>query len=868
MLSGPREQNFSAGRNPGGRQNDNRNEGNRNIGGTRTVTTVTETTFPDVLQDVSIVPYIRSQAVKFAADGLRPNRRVYFFFDDVDVTDYIMQANEVTLTQNNDVAIFNAGFSNNDVLVSSANTSQTASLLQSTRFFDFDNATESLRDDAKPRKRRRILRWVDNERSLRFAENENFEGSVTANTGTVAALRVRQVSDLESFFADSSQNTIVLPRHTSSVANNYWGTDGANTVVLIPRKGKRSRSVRAHIAGFDNVTRTLTLSNTALSLGLSNSSIVEINTTSLAFEESSRPGFYTDYEGKIAGLFVIPPAMFRTGDRIFRIIDDPNNDPADCTTRADYRFIAQGLHQVKEDITITTTTTTTLPAEPTRPRRESSGEGPPDPIAQTFFVNEAEYPNGVFISSVGLYFYNKDEVLPVTVQIRPTVNGYPHSYKVLEYAEATLGAEYVTTSDDASIETKIPFEVPIYLEPGEYALVVKSDSLEYEVFVSELGEKIIGTDRIVSEQPYVGSFFKSQNASTWDAIQLEDLTFNLYKCVFNASGSVSFYNQAPEGSLAADAIYTHISDLKLPNTEISYVHSYDSGATTVSYTPDKNFRTDAGRITVGTTTGQYRLTASLGTSDTDISPIIYNKSGIFSPIENYIDNGELSSDDITIVDPGYYQDNISATVPVTITDYRTGTQATATANVNASGNIANIVITSAGSGFINTATATVSGANVANGDVAATLTISSETDPSGGPILAKYISRDVTLAEGFDAGDLRVFLTAYKPSGTDIKVYYKVKAADDPDAFEDKGYTLMNQKTLSTQYSAVNDFNDSIEYEFEPYDTINSISYSTATTTYTTFNQYAFKIALMSNDTTVVPIVYDFRAVALPPMNT
>ena len=117
-----------------------------------------------------------------------------------------------------------------------------------------------------------------------------------------------------------------------------------------------------------------------------------------------------------------------------------------------------------------------------------------------------------------------------------------------------MDSERITLSTDASVETKIKFDVPIYLEPGEYALVIKSDSLEYEVFVSEIGSKIIGTDRIVSRQPYLGSFFKSQNASTWDAIQLEDLTFNLYKCVFGTSGSITFLNQAP--TVNAIVLYT------------------------------------------------------------------------------------------------------------------------------------------------------------------------------------------------------------------------------------------------------------------------------------------------------------------------
>lgn len=39
--------------------------------------------------DVSINPYIREQVVSFIATGLKPNTRLYFFFDDVNVTQYV-----------------------------------------------------------------------------------------------------------------------------------------------------------------------------------------------------------------------------------------------------------------------------------------------------------------------------------------------------------------------------------------------------------------------------------------------------------------------------------------------------------------------------------------------------------------------------------------------------------------------------------------------------------------------------------------------------------------------------------------------------------------------------------------------------------
>lgn len=831
-----------------------------------TVTTVTTQKFDNGVIDVSIIPYMRHKLVQFNAEGLRPNRRVYFFFDDESIDDYIINTDELTLVEDN-VQVFNAGTSNNDTITGVINGGR-ATVVQAGRFFDFTNSTPSLNDDAKPKQRRRILRLANS--SLKFANAEGFIGSVTGTTGTVGALRIRGGETLQNFFANSSSNTIQLPVKTSVVANNYWGTDGSNTIILMPRRHRRGRTVRAYITGFNNVNQILYLSNTAGGLASSGGEEDDEITSNGSNQVSWTIGgeHRTDYEGKISGIFSIPPAKFRTGERIFRIIDDPANDPADCTTRAEYRFIASGLQLVKNDVVVTSTKTVILPPPPTvRPRPRPPEGNRRDPIAQTFFVDASEHPNGVFISSVGLYFYNRDEVLPVSIQIRPTVNGYPHSYEVLPYAEASLSAEYVKTSTDASLETKIKFDVPIYLEPGEYALVVKSDSLQYEVFVSELGSKVLGTNSIVSEQPYLGSFFKSQNSSTWDAIQLEDLTFKLYKCVFNTAGNVTFYNENPEVNTPADVMFAHIDDTKVPNTSIQYVHSYEGVTPVDGYIPDTNFRPASGRVTISTAAGQYRLKAFLSTNDTDVSPVIMNKSGAFLAIENTIDNAEFSADDFTIVSPGYYSANANSTVPLIVSDYRgTSTQTVAYANVNSSGNVSNIYVVSSATGFINTASVRVSCDNATTQN--AVIKLSSETDASGGPAIAKYISRTVTLAEGFSAGDLRVFLTAYKPSGTDIKVYYKVKSADDSDLFADKGYQLMNQKTKASIYSGKNNYGEGIEYEFEPYDASNAISYSTSTTTYSSFDQFSIKIVLLAEDTTNVPIVYDMRAIALPAMST
>ena len=69
-----------------------------------------------------------------------------------------------------------------------------------------------------------------------------------------------------------------------------------------------------------------------------------------------------------------------------------------------------------------------------------------------------------------------------------------------------------------SVSTTFNFDSPVYLQEGqEYALVVLSNSLDYKIWITQMGETdVSGTNRIISSQPYLGSLFKSQNNTTWD----------------------------------------------------------------------------------------------------------------------------------------------------------------------------------------------------------------------------------------------------------------------------------------------------------------------------------------------------------------
>jgi len=83
-----------------------------------------------------------------------------------------------------------------------------------------------------------------------------------------------------------------------------------------------------------------------------------------------------------------------------------------------------------------------------------------------------------------------------------------------------------------------------------------------------------------------------------------------------------------------------------------------------------------------------------------------------------------------------------------------------------------------------------------------------------GNALSKYISNKVNFANGRFAEDMKVFLTAYKPAGTDLKVYAKIHNSNDPQSFDDKSWTLLSAELgVGTVSSSVNK-NDYIDLSF------------------------------------------------------
>jgi len=163
-----------------------------------------------------------------------------------------------------------------------------------------------------------------------------------------------------------------------------------------------------------------------------------------------------------------------------------------------------------------------------------------DPLAQSFLVEDE---TGCFLTSCDVFFRTVDDMdVPVVFQLRSMENGLPTT-KILPGSEIVLDPSDIQTSSDGSIATNVQFKSPVYVEGGkEYAIALASNSTKYTVYISRIGENDLLTDTFISNQPYLGSLFKSQNNTTWEPSQWEDLKFTLYRADFIESGSVEFYS--------------------------------------------------------------------------------------------------------------------------------------------------------------------------------------------------------------------------------------------------------------------------------------------------------------------------------------
>jgi hypothetical protein len=439
-----------------------------------------------------IIPFLRSRNIEFVAKRMRPRTQFYAFFDKVAMTDYCVP-------KLLEISMVSGTFAVGETVVG---------YLPGTTLRNSDNT---------------LIRF-------RVAQSNHKYGAYNSPT---------QTFDLNPY-----EDTLTLAQNYSSTA----------TVLNID---------------------TFSLGATADSefYGRVVADMVLVGQTSGAQATVRDIRLVSDRNGTLIGsLFIPDPASptepeFETGRKTLLLTANRNNNPipGSFNSQAEVVFTSSGeLNTTQEtvistrnadvqrtQVTDTTTvsqTVSTLTRSTTAETRTVTNQNWYDPIAETFLVTD---DGGIFVTSLDVFFATKDDNIPVTCQIRTTQVGTPTS-TIIAFSQVTLESSQVQTSNDGSVATRFTFSSPVYLEGNgrEYAIVLLSDSNQYTVWISRMGEVEIGTANlsenqrvIVSQQPYLGSLFKSQNGSTWDPSQLEDLKFVLNKAQFTTDpGVFKLYN--------------------------------------------------------------------------------------------------------------------------------------------------------------------------------------------------------------------------------------------------------------------------------------------------------------------------------------
>lgn len=522
---------------------------------------------------------------------------------------------------------------------------------------------------------------------------------------------------------------------------------------------------------------------------------------------------------RILLVFRVPVDSFDVGSREFKLTDSPTNFDGTTTTFAKKSVFAQGISQVKSQTVINSRPFSVDWVDETA--RESVGRQVRsleyreistnvqvvrhDPVSQSFYVDEATYRNGCFLTSIDLYFRTKsdDPNLGATVEIREMFNGFP-TRKIIGGEVARIENAAINVSEDSSLPTTAYFTNPVYLQPGyDYCFTVKPDanSTDFTIWVAELGGIDITNPEIetrIDKQPAAGVVFTSSDDYTWSVRQNIDIKFKMKVAFWDVNTpAVAYWNNINVDTSFKYAGFTPmLEDVVLSETNIAYqVRLADETYTVSDFFPIKNYERrlllSPRQITNSSLEAlndfkSATLLATLSTTDPYVSPYVDDERITLAFERNIINNSTE-----TVVD-GTIQFTSGNNYVVGVgTDFANDVFAGEYANF---GDEYRRISSIANSTYLTVAT-NFTTSNTVNQQ----LIIRSEENPSG-PYSSetRYITRIVTLNDGFEAADLTAYLNINRPAGTAIKVYAKVLNENDTDVFNDKFYLEMSLEGTET----------------------------------------------------------------------
>lgn len=302
--------------------------------------------------------------------------------------------------------------------------------------------------------------------------------------------------------------------------------------------------------------------------------------------------FITDSEnGSLLNVvFTIPEGIFEIGEKILRVVDDVNNSVENATTIAETVYHCTGL---KEDdylgvssvrpaeIRKKTPNSSKIVSNPLYPQKNINTSKYNlwiDPLSQTFEISESSYPNGVYLESVDLFVANKDDNLPLTVEICPTINGIPNSSVIIPFSTVIKNASGISADSVNPTATNFRFSSPVYLSPGTYGLLARTNTSNYSLFTANIGELDIITNERISSTFSGGALFKPQNSADPQGDSSTDLMFRLNRCQFStpSSSAIVLSHVAQGGSNYVNLVQPSIFAFTPPGVSVQTKVKFDA----------------------------------------------------------------------------------------------------------------------------------------------------------------------------------------------------------------------------------------------------------------------------------------------------
>ena len=810
--------------------------------------------------EINFVPFIRSRKIYFRADGLKPNTKLHAFFDNTSVDQFVKsEAYSVYSSRVDNTNYINAtqhpDYVSGTLLLTDVSGRVSGSfIIPSTSTLKFKTGI-------------RIFRLTDSETNDRIKES----------TGAEAVYDARGLLE--------TKENVVISTRVPRITRTQIGESRTVT--------NTSRSISTEESELGRYTPSPFLPPTVIVPPSDDNSVTP--TVGPAPEVQPPPAPWT--------WLLSPPWLNAVGAPTDVV--DPTVTPGN-TTVTDYTDVPEEFEQAivpPEPIEFQvspvegeTEPTETVVVPPEGPWdwgdfAQNADVLWKDPLAQSFMI---DLQGGAFITSLDLYFKDKDENLPVTLEIRIMENGIP-TPRVVPFSVVKGSAADIVVSEDATLPTRFNFEAPVHLLQGvEYCFVLISNSDKYKVWVSEVGGYDVTNPAFrITSQPYLGVMFKSQNASTWTPDQTKDIKFVMNRAVFYSSGSIVL-NELPLPSrvLKTDPFTTtsssknvivfhknhgHINGSKvaisgvssavngIPIVELNKTHTVsaveiDSYVITVATTSATSTGVSGGLTVVATENKMFDvlnpIVQQVVIPGTDLYWSVQTTQGKSlagteqfgelvaegdAPYINVNDNTYFTTPRVILSEPERTNNSLNKSFVMS------GTLVSLANNISPVIDLDRLSLITI-SNRIDNPYIPSSGSTLGDGENEVRNPIAEETS-IGGSALAKYITRKVELND--PASALKIYFLANRPAASDIKVYYKVAYHPDVD-FEALGW---KEGQPDAAIPVSDDPNNYLEIEYTIGDNAGELDGN--------FTAFAIKVVFTSSNSAQVPSLRDFRAVAV-----